>query len=48
MVTRSGRYFDTPFKGHRWVTQGDPLYPMIFNVVVGEAIKNRLSGVEEE
>ena len=34
MVSRAGGYFGAPFKGWRDVTQGEPLTPMIFNVVV--------------
>ena len=35
MVARSGCYYVTPFKVHRWVTQGYPLSPTIMNMVVG-------------
>ena len=38
MVARSGRYFGRPFKGYQDVTQGDPLSPTIFNVVVDTVI----------
>ena len=34
MVTRAGGYYGEPFHGERGVTQGDPLLPTIFNVVV--------------
>ena len=34
MVARYWGYFVTPFKGYYGVTQGDPLSPIIFNVVV--------------
>ena len=34
MVARAGGYYGTAFKGARVVTQGDPLSPIIFNVVV--------------
>ena len=33
MVARTGGYFGLMFKGYRGVTQGNPLPPMIFNVV---------------
>ena len=38
MGARAGRYFGLPFKGYRGMTQGDPLYPTLFNVVVGSVI----------
>ena len=34
MVARAGGYFGMPFKGYRIITQGYPLSPTIFNVVV--------------
>ena len=34
MVARAGEYYRTSFKGARGVTQGEPLSPTIFNVVV--------------
>ena len=34
MVVLAGGCFGDPFKGQLDITQGDPLYPMIFNVVV--------------
>ena len=49
MVARTGRYDGTRFKGHRGVTQGDPLYPTIFNMVVDMVIciwKNLVAGEE--
>ena len=38
MVAKSGGYFGHPFKGYQGVTQGDPMYPTIFNVVVDAVI----------
>ena len=38
MVARSGGYNGTGFKGVRGVTQGDPLSPTIFNVVVDAVV----------
>ena len=32
MLDWAGRYFGTPFKGYRRVTQGDPLSPTILNM----------------
>ena len=34
MVARAGGYYRTGFKGAGGVTQGNPLSPTIFNVVV--------------
>ena len=34
MVARTGGYYGEAFKGARGVTQGDPLSPTIFNMVV--------------
>ena len=34
MVARVGGYYGAPFRRERGVTQGDPLLPTIFNVVV--------------
>ena len=38
MVARAGGYYGTGFKGERGVTKGDPLSPIIFNVVVDEVV----------
>ena len=38
MVAKDGGYFGRPFKGYQVVTQGDPLYPTILNVVVDDVI----------
>ena len=40
MVSGAGRYYGTPFTRSRGVTQGDPLYPTILNMVVDLVIKN--------
>ena len=34
MVDKEGDYYRTPFKGYCGATQGDTLYPKIFNMVV--------------
>ena len=34
MVARAGRYYGPPFKGYCRVSQGDPLSPTLFNMVV--------------
>ena len=38
MVAIEGRYYVTPFKVHLGVTQGHPLTPTIFNMVVDAVI----------
>ena len=40
MVARAGGYYGTAFKEARGVTQGDPLSPTIFNVVVDAVVCN--------
>ena len=44
MVARAGRYYGTDFKGERGVTQGDPLSPTIFNVVVDTVVRHWVNG----
>ena len=43
MVTRAGGYYGKGFKGGRGVTQGDPLSPTIFNVVVDAVVRQWLT-----
>ena len=45
MVARSAGYYGTAFKGERGVTQGDPLSPTIFNVVVDAVVSHWVTGV---
>ena len=45
MVVRSGEYYGTAFKGEHGVTQGDPLYPTIFNVVLDAVVRHWATGV---
>ena len=40
MVARAGGYYGTGFKGAKGVTQGDPLSPTIFNVVVYAVVRH--------
>ena len=40
MVARTGGYYGAGFKGGRGVTQGDPLSPTIFNVVVDAVVRH--------
>ena len=48
MVDRAGGYYGTAFGGERGVTQGDPLSPTIFNVVVDAVVRHWVNGVMEE
>ena len=48
MVARSGGYYSTAFKGERGVTQGDPLSPTIFNVMVDAVVRNWVNGLVDE
>ena len=38
IMDRDGGYYGPPFKGFSGFTQGDPLYPTIFDVVVDTII----------
>ena len=40
MVARARCYYSTPFKYHKGVSQGGPLYPTIFNMVVDVFIRH--------
>ena len=42
MVARAGQYYGKGFKGEQGVTQGDPLSPTIFNVVVDAVVRHWL------
>ena len=46
MAARSGGYYGTAFKGERGVTQGDPLSPTLFNVVVDAVVRHWLEGLQ--
>ena len=48
MVARSGGYYRTGFKGERGVTQGNPLSPTIFNVVVDAVVRHWVTLVMTE
>ena len=51
MVARSGGYYRAVFQGARGVTQGDPLYPTILNMVVDLVVRHwvtvMVEGAEE-
>ena len=48
MVARAGGYYGTAFGGERGVTQGNPLSPTIFNVVVDAFIRHWVHGIMED
>ena len=48
MVARAGGYYGTAFGGERGMTQGDPLSPTIFNVVVEAVVRHWVNGIVEE
>ena len=48
MVEKAGSYYGKGFKGGRGVTQGDPLSPTIFNVVVDAVVRHWLTIVTQE
>ena len=39
MVAKSGGYFEPLFQEYHGVTQGNPLYPTVFNVVLDAVIR---------
>ena len=48
MVARAVGYYGDAFKGAQGVTQGDPLSPTIFNVVVDEVVRHWVNMAIEE
>ena len=46
MAARAGGYYGAAFKGARGVTQGNPLSPTIFNVVVDAVVRHWLEGLK--
>ena len=46
MAARLGGYYRAAFNGERGVTQGDPLSPTIFNVVVDAVVRHWLEGLQ--
>ena len=48
MMAWEGKYYGDPFQGSLQVTQGDPLYPTILNMVVDDLIPKWLMLVKEE
>ena len=48
MVARADGYYGEAFKGARGVTQGEPLSPTIFNVVVDVVVRYWIDGIVDE
>ena len=48
MMARAGGYYGKAFKGERGVTQGDPLSPTIFNVVVDAVVWHWENGLVDK
>ena len=48
MAARSGGYYGTSSKGEQGVTQGKPLSPTLFNVVVDAVVRHWLVGLQAE
>ena len=48
MVARAGGYYGTAFGGEIGVTQGYPLSPTIFNVLVDAVVRHWVNGIMEE
>ena len=48
MAARAGSYYGKGFKGESGVTQGDPLSPTIFNVVVDAVVRHWLQIATQE
>ena len=48
MVARAGGYYGEAFKGSRGVTQGDPISPIIFNVVVDAVVRHWVTMAMDE
>ena len=48
MVARAGGYYGTSFGREGGVTQGNPLSPTIFNVVVDAVVRHWVHRVVEE
>ena len=48
MVDRSGQYYAALFKGYYRVTQGDPTYPTILNMLADAVIRHWVTVVTGE
>ena len=47
IVAEAGGYYGPAFQGSRGVTQGDPISPTIFNIVVDAVVRHLVSVMVE-
>ena len=45
MVTKAGNYYERPFSTGRGVTQGDPVFPTLFNIIVDAVVRETLQEI---
>ena len=45
MVTKAGKYYGRPFSTGRGVTQGDPVYLTLFNIIVDAVVRETLKEI---
>ena len=45
MVTKPGKYYGRPFSTGRGLTQGDPVSPKMFNIIVDEVVRVTLQEI---
>ena len=45
MVLNSGKYYGRPFNTWRGVTQGDPVSPTLFNIIVDALVRTTLQEI---
>ena len=45
MVTKAGRCYGRPFSTGRGVTQGDPVSPKLFNIIVDALVRAKLNKI---
>ena len=45
VVTKAGNYYGRPFRTGRGLTQGDPFYPTLFNIIVDTVVRETLQEI---